>query len=281
MTEPLSPPDSPPSAVPHPIWSALLSPPRAVEVRAWLSKNPNREVAKALRGAHGETMLHWAAMADMGLLLDLVAAGLDINAKDGSGRTPADWLLERLWMTHEEGVGNLTALNLRKLRLQTDDLLSVVWGQGGRPENTPFDYRGLAVRTGLWQVVAAWADRDGVEIAWKNWGGGQTLLHHWPLGPAETGRDTLLDLWLKAGLPIDQRDDRGRTALWVATFARLKASVKTAAGLDAAIDVLLEKGADPASVDAQGRSPLSLPLTEGAEEVLLENLTLRLQRSLS
>lgn len=262
---------------PHPIWEAVLSPARSVEVRAWLRSPENARQAVSWRGPRGETMLHWGGMADLGLMIDLIGAGIDPNTLDGTGRTPADWLAERLWMTHMEGVGSLTKLNLKKLRVMTDDLLSALWRQGGRTTEPGVHLGELAVRTGLWQTLETWRDMDGLK-SWQDWPVG-TALHAWPLAPAEQGREDFLKKWLESGFGVDVRDAQNQTPLHVAVRARLDPSLsaRDALDLDAAIDSLLAHGANPNAEAAGGHSPLSLLLTSQAPSVVIEHLGARLE----
>ena len=260
---------------PHPIWQAMLSPHRSVEVRAWLRQPDNAKAALAWRGPRGESMLHWAVMADMGLMLDLMSLGLRANDQDARGHTPADWLVERLWMTHREGLGQLTVLNLRKLRIQTDDLLSALWRAGGRPGATGRDPRILAMETGLWQVMATWQDVEG-DWARTDWPCGTTL-HAWPLAPLEQGRSDYLASWI-ADRSVDVEDAAGRTPLFLAVASRLACpDARKAVDLDAAIDALLAAGANPEHLAHDGQTPLSLTLsTAAADKHVAELLATRM-----
>lgn len=262
---------------PHPIWQALLSPARSVEVRAWLTRPENAQHALSWRGPRGETMLHWGAMSDLGLMVDLLGIGLDPNALDGSGRSPVDWLCERLWMTHMEGVGDLTRLSLKKLRVMTDDLLSALWRQGGRPADELAHVGALAVQTGLWQTLETLRDLNG-NAYFLDWPQG-TALHVWPKAPAEQGRDDFLSAWIKEGMGVDLVDGEGKTPLFVAVQERLRPEISSrqSLDLDAAIDALLERGANPNAETSSGESALSVLLTSGAPAVLVEHLGGRLE----
>ena len=270
---------SAPPSVPHPIWHALLSPARSVEVRAWLRSQDNAQQAVQWRGPRGESMLHWGAMSDLGLMIDLIGTGLGPNVLDAAGRTPADWLCERLWMTHEEGIGNLTNLSLKKLRVMTDDLLSALWRQGGRVEDFSIHLGVLAVKTGLWQTLETRLDLEGEEF-WKDWPTGGPL-HVWPLSPAEQGREDFLDRWLATGKGVDPVDDEGRTPLFLAVQARLAPDLtsRKALDLDAAIDALLSHGANPNLETQAGESPLSLLLVADAPPAVVEHLGARLEKA--
>lgn len=258
----------------HPIWEAVSSPMRSIEVRAWLRKPENRELALSWRGRQGETMLHWGAMADLGLMVDLAGVGLDVNALDGALMSPADWLLERLWMTHVEKVGGLTNLNLRKIRIMTDDLLSALWRQGGRVHGfkPPMPLEEFAVRQGLWQVLATWADTQGPQEGVPSF-----PMHAWPLAPAEEGRRNFLRLWQQHS-PVDTQDEKGCTPLFVAIQERLKPDLPARASLDldAAIDELLEAGANPDMENDEGNTPFSQLLSASVDPILVENLERRL-----
>ena len=62
-----------------------------------------------MRGEHGETMLHWAVLSEYGLIVDLIDAGIGVNAKDKYGKTPMDWLLERYWYSCIENGASLNS----------------------------------------------------------------------------------------------------------------------------------------------------------------------------
>lgn len=260
----------------HPIWAAVLSPARSVEVRAWLSRPENHAVARELRGPQGETLLHWAALSDLGLMLDLAGLGLDLNALDASGRSPVDWQFERLWVTHVENVGNLTTLNRKKLRLITDDLVPALWRQGGRPQSGALDIRALAVRSGLWNTLATWKDLEGAEAAFRAWGRATHALHHWPFAPAEAGRTAFLADWGAQGWSLDEPDADGATALRLAVEARLGATGTAALALDEAIDALLAAGASPDAVGADGLAVSQIPLVREASPEVIDSLAERL-----
>lgn len=274
-------------SVRHPIWNAILTPARSVEVRAWLRNKANRAAAVGMRGPQGESVLHWAALSDFGLVVDLIDVGLDINLADESGRSPMDWVFERFHMTHEEGVGALTFLNRQKLRLLTDDVGSSLWRLGGRllvPQEG-VDPQALAMRHGLWKMLEIWRDlasgpgpSKGAS-AWLGWRNGQDAIHHYPWSPPETGRTQWLARWMEVGLSPDRPDDQDRTALWLAVERRLDVPPSGAAAVDTAIDELLAVGADPQRAGPQGLSPLTLPLVRSCDPTLAEALTLRLSRA--
>lgn len=264
----------------HPIWDAVLSPARSVEVRAWLSKEANHQAARELRGPQGETLLHWAALSDLGLMLDLVGLGLDVNALDQSGRGPMDWQFERLWATHVENVGGLTHYNRQKLRLLTDDLLSALWRQGGRPQSDMLATRSLAVRCGLWQTLSTWVDLDGPEVLrdWYHPGEGTThAIHHWPLAPADKGRQDLLELWVNQGWSLDEPNPQGHSALWVAVQERLGAQGFQALSLDAAIEALVNAGANVRFEGPNGICLQQLPLLSAAAPEVAQAIEVRLE----
>lgn len=261
------------TAFPHPIWAAVLAPSRSVEVLAWLKKKENRQLALTLRGHQGETMLHWAALADDSLTLELIGVGIDIQSVDDSGRTPIDWVFERMWMTHMEGVGHLTALNLRKLRLQTDDQAMILWRQGARRGVQDFDERHLAAHCGLWKFLQTLADLDGLPLAWSNLEGGNTVLHSMAGSPNESGRDQLLALWKEKDLPLDGVNAAGQTALLLAVEHRLALVDGQAIAIGAANDwicALVKAGADPNHSSPGLPSPAALPLLSGASPALCD-----------
>lgn len=246
------------------IWFVLINPERAIEVRAWLTKNKMK--ALLMRGEHGETMLHWAVLSEYGLIVDLIDAGLGVNIKDKYGKTPMDWLLERYWYSC---VVNDTSLNKEgylKIKGQTEDLGTVLWSLGGRPsENNEnaLEAKLIAARGALWWYIQALKETEGVESL-KNWSNGRCVLHAWILSENNDQKVSRIKRMLEWGVSIDEPDENGRTCLWYAldTWER-----------DLEVDLmlniipeLLELGADPDIEDNFNISPRNLLSEEKAEK---------------
>lgn len=78
------------------------------------------------------------------------------------------------------------------------------------------------------------------------------------LRAAERGDASRLELFLKAGMPVDARDSRDWTPLMVAAFN----------GNESAAKLLIENGADPTARDRAGYTPLHWAALKGYGEVV-------------
>lgn len=263
--------------------SALIDPRRGAEVQGWLRGDPSRhELARQWRGADGETMMHWAFLSSWMLALDLYSAGLDYHAHDQHGRTPMDWLSDRLWGAVVEPVGSarLSLSGQERLRKQTEEQVQGLWSLGIRPTNRA---RALHVgvvwmRAGAWSLLPLLKDEvlpqllapgistprpyQGPCPGWMRWTPRQGhALHAWVLSPDTPGRRAFLEQWQSCGLDVDARDEDGRTPLWYAVEAALfKPQLRSQ--MAKVIRQLVEAGADPHAEDIDTTSPLSLLLRE-------------------
>ena len=244
-----------------PIWQAIINPARAVEVRAWARKFPGK--AQAIKGGMGEGIMHWACMSDMGLVIDLLAIGLDVNEKDAHGKTPWDWLSDRLWMACVLDRVGIPQEGKMKMRAQTEELGLVLWQYGARPGGGVGIGSGSAqsvfhgsvwVRGGAWSLVEtihATLGADGL----RGWPlHSKSALHDWPLSGADEKKHRHLERMLEWGLDVDERDANGRTPLWYAVDAGI-ARPEYENILSPSISGLLCHGADPDALDYEGVSP--------------------------
>lgn len=250
------------------IWNALVTPARAIEVRAWMRRSPQE--ALALRGESQETALHWIAMNDLGALIDGLAIGMDPNALDNSGRTPLDWLNDRLWLAcvaHEWG---LDASGQARLRLQTEELVPALWGFGGRSSHAEEarDPVQTWARAGAWVLLPLLVSPGSLD-GWRYRGvQGASMLHYWILAPDTAAKHTFLTQALAQGLSVDEPDRNGRTPLWYAVDAWC-AKPEWGTLLRPAIAALLAHGADPHRSDKEGLSPMGFLLHKEIPEGVL------------
>jgi hypothetical protein len=303
------------ATLPDRIRAALVDPRMALEVRVWLNPKPaqrhpeghplrdplqlaaitaeRHQVIFGYRGAtYGETAMHWAALGEKGLMIDLVSLGLDPNAVDTTGRTPMDWLSDRAWMVLATGQGRTDQIGKEKLRIASEDLLACLWGVGGRPSGQPLlvDANHLlstppgAVQvtptpprqhcgylwagSGLWGALSLLKSSIGAD-GWRNWTEeGAGLLHAWILGPeSEEKTQALLDA-LRVGLSVDEDDNMSRGPLWYAVDAWIADPSQWGTRMRDAVDELIANGADPEKPDVDGVAPLDLAEIRGAPEWL-------------
>lgn len=238
------------------IWKALVSPARAVEVIAWLKNH--KEAAIMMKGSKGESMLHWAVMSEYSLILDLISAGIDPNAKDNEGLTPLDWLVLRFWQAIVEKKGSriINAEGILKIRAQTIDLGTVLWSNGGRSGKSESSlHAGEAwIRGGAWPLLELMKSTEGIDSL-KNWfSDKRSALHVWVLAEETVEKHKQLENMLKWGIDINEEDVNGRTPLWYAVEAWI-VKPQWEKTLIPAIKSLLKHGADPLSEDKYGISP--------------------------
>ena len=270
-------------ALPTTVHSALLDPRRALEVQGWIRGGDDRqEQALAWRGTDGETMMHWAFLSSWSLALELNSLGLDYAALDVHGRTPMDWLSDRLWSSIVEPIGSvrLSLAGQERLRRHTEEQVRGLWALGVRPSP-----RARALHVGVcWMRAGAWTLLDllrdevipqsqdaGIGLprpysgpcpGWMRWTPRQGhALHAWVLSPDMPQRRGFLRAWKGCGLDIDARDEDGRTALWYAVEAALFQQ-EWRGRMTKVIEELISEDADPREEDIDGASPLSLVLRE-------------------
>lgn len=247
-------------------FAAFARPDRSVEARAWLRSHATE--ALAWRGSQGETLLHWAAMADLGLMLDLLAVGLDANEADGDARRPLDWLNDRLWLVCVDGQSGLDQQGRWRVKAQTEEMVPGLWNWGGRSGmgQEVLDSGMVWSRAGCWSLLDLVQSDSG--RTWQGWGRHrETVLHGWVVADDTAEKHRFLERVLQEGLAIDSPDAQGRTPLWYAVDAWLSRPERQV-GLRRAITALLAAGADPALPDAQGISPAALPLHVQASDAV-------------
>jgi hypothetical protein len=261
--------------IPHPAWPNFINPHRFVEARVSLKRDP--EGLLSARGAHQETALHWAAMGDSGLVMDMVAVGLEPNALDRMGRTPLDWVNDRLWMGVAHAKSPLTAEAKDQLRFKTERVVPGLWGQGFRP--------GAGTHPGqAWALAGAFPlicllDEPGTD-GLRHWGVDYaTALHAWAIGVQAPNRPAALDDLLARGLLIDELDANGRTPLRYAVEAWARTQIHHRTGAET-VALLLAKGANPEIADQQGVVPGQAPLlVENIDPKMCEGIEKALARA--
>ena len=263
------------------IWEAIINPARAMEARAWVSKN--YEKAKSLKGSKGESILHWAVQSEYGFVLESLSAGISPNVKDNAGLTPLDWLVNRLWYTViEKDNSPITKLRgfplelegILRIKAQTEELGMLLIMRGGKTSNDNMNsFHGIEawVRANLWNLVVIEKDKNGLESL-KNWGTRKkTILHAWILSENNFEKHKVIKEWLSWGIEIDEADINGRTALWYAVESWLYDDTWDNI-LQPAIKTLLDLGADPNQEDEFGESPATLLVKNYAKAEIFEEM---------
>lgn len=275
----------------HPVFDSFISPLKFMEAKVWLERPANQKVAKELRGLQGETVLHWASMSEMGLLMDTIYnVELDVNVTDSQGMTPMDWLLERIKMADEQL--DLTNNNRLKLQLQTDDLATILWGMGGRPTGEIKQYIHILAKNGLWRLLQSIEESEGVEVFLDVNEQGNNILYYTIIAPNTAPKLIFLKEWSKQWLEeqkitkpdadrlnINSPDRQGRNLIWWVVDELLKPNKheekKHFSDLSVLLEALIVNGADINHPDKDGISASSLVLhNETAPLSTKEYLTL-------
>lgn len=245
---------------PHPAWPALVNPHRFAEARRAIASDPAGLIA-ARGDKWGESAVHWVGMSDPGGWIDLISAGGDPNATDNLGRTPLDWVNDRLWMGAMAPHQRLGTPSRDRIRVATIKQAPAIWASGGRPGSgkSSLNPVQLWIEAGLWDLLSLAVSEPSF---WQDWQEGSHALISWTSMADREGARELFDRILSVGLKVDQADDFGRSALWVAVDSWLE-SPSSAAAPRAAIEVLRANGADP-DLDQGAGAPSLLPSGRGA-----------------
>lgn len=263
------------------IWQAVINPARAMEARAWVSKNGHK--AALLKGSKGESILHWAVQSEYGFVLECLSGGISPNVKDDAGLTPLDWLANRLWYTVvEKDESPITKLRgsplelegLLRIKAQTEELGILLMMRGGKTTDiSPNAVHGgeAWVRANLWNMIIIRKEKEGLG-GLKNWGiTKKSALHTWILSDENFEKHKAIKEWLSWGLNIDEPDCDGRTALWYAVESWLYDDSWSDI-LKPAIKTLLENGADPNAEDNFGESAATLLVKDYAKAEIFEEM---------
>ena len=259
--------------------SALIDPRRSGEVQGWLRGNSNRhKIALEWRGDDGETMMHWAFMSSWTLAMELNTIGLSYQDLDNYGRTPMDWLSDRIWsaIVLDEGKARLSLAGQERLRKHTEEQVLGLWSLGVRPtlSSERLHIGVVWLRSGAWDLMDLIKDEvliqpseagipdpkeyNGPCPGWMNWMPKKgTALHAWVLSPDNPGRRLFLKKWKEYGLDIDVRDEDGRTPLWYAVEAYFFREDYRPFLLKV-IKELVNEGADTQAEDVDAVSPVGM-----------------------
>ena len=228
----------------------------------------------SLRGRLGETALHHAARGGeeevVSLLIDRGAA---INRRDLSGSTPlfyaaeagrakaAKLLLDQGADPNIEGRAAVTPLEAAVFN-GNERLAGMLLKRGADPRHVDRSGKAAIVYAAargfsslIDHLLAAGVDvnaRYGNDLTALMWAAGYSNDV-----PEAEGLATVV-LLLDKGARIDDSDDRGRTALMIASEA----------GHTGVVDLLLKRGADPKLKDKSGKNAADLAATEAIKTAL-------------
>lgn len=238
-------------------WDSFINPDRNIEAMAWVRQSPSEVIAA--RGSMGETALHWAAVTNLALMVDLITAGLPVNTQDASGKTPLDWQVDQAFAVCVDRQGDLRDGGRYHVRSLSESLAQAIWRLGGRPgPRRTMDPIQVWSRAGMWSLLDMRVEMEGPQ-ALKNLGRArESALHGWMLAPDAPEKYRCQEKWLAQGwLAVDEPDANGRTPMWYAVKA-WRERPHWMAILRPSMDALLVAGADPRRVDAAGVSPIAM-----------------------
>lgn len=264
------------AVLPPSLLDVFAHPDRDVEARAWLRVTANRALVPGWRGPQGETLLHWAALSGLSLFGEVLDAGAEVNAPDGQGRTPLDWINQRLWGAFMEPATKLTVQGQTRLRDISVQVGTLLWNRGGRPGSAGMPPVGSVwSRTGAWSLLDLLRSPQG-DHEWRQWGSAQeSALHGWILAPEGPDKHRALTHMLGQGLATDERDAHGCTPLWYAVDAWLTRP-SWESRLRPAVSALVAAGADPDARNSLGVSPAELPLRRHTAQALARAIAVAL-----
>lgn len=122
-------------------------------IRAALAKFP--ELSQETGGRWGEGLLHWAALGNLGGVLDLVARGAEVNQLDLERRRPLDWGVEKAYFMAVEPPEEMPAATIRGMLDAAEGCALALLQAGALPQGAAEGKEGgyslieLALRAGL------------------------------------------------------------------------------------------------------------------------------------
>lgn len=240
-------------------WDSFVNPDRNIEALAWVRQRPQEVLAA--RGSLGESVLHWAAVTNLALMVDIINAGMDVNTRDAAGKTPLDWQVEQAFAVCVDGQGDLRDSGRYHVRSLSESLSQALWRLGGRPGPArTMDPVQVWSRAGMWSLLDMRIELGGQEVL-KNLGkAGESALHGWVLAPDAPEKYRAQEKWLAQGwLAVDEPDAAGRTPLWYAARA-WRERPHWASILRPSMEALKVAGASPSTLAMDGSSPLSMAM---------------------
>ena len=229
-----------------------------------------RKSGPTLKNNNRETLLHYAAQGDNGVIIEkLLSLGLDIDSRSSNGLTPLmvaafcgrldafSVLIERRSDPTLKDSNGCTMLHYAAKGgndVIIEKLLSLGLDIDSRSSNgeTPLM---IAAREGRLDAFSVLIERRSDPTFKSN--NGDTLLHY----AAEGGNDVIIEKLLSLGLDIDSRRSDGATPLMIAAFC----------GRLDAFSVLIERRSDPTLKSNNGDTLLHYA-AQGDNGVIIEKL---------
>lgn len=220
------------------IFDIAANPSRSIEFRQWIQNN--KEEAVHILGKNKEKLIHWAALLDLGIFIDLVQMGCDINSKDELGRTPLDWIASRLFFVclskkhqHSYEVKN----NIISITKKIVPYIISVGGTGSQDVRENLE---VWARTGIWEAIFVEFEKNKGELfigQEKN-----SILHYFPVAYFADDKEVInyLNAAIKYGCDINYQNAKGFTSLMVAAENWIAGYVR-----DERIIFMIQMGADP------------------------------------
>jgi ankyrin repeat protein len=238
------------------IWENIRHPLRSIETRAFLKKKP--EWFLSARGDLKETPLHWAVLTEIGLVLEEIETGLDINAVDSLGRTPLDWLNDFLASAFLRKDSKITEQGKQNLLDRTENIGLILLSQGGITGNSinSFHPGRIWMLCGAWNLLGSYGLLKNYSYNnWTNEGAG--ALHSWVIAPQSKYKNDWLNDYLTNNNDVNPLDQENRNPLWYAIDA-IASKLELKKEISLAYHELIAKGGDPTIKDLNGYSALDL-----------------------
>lgn len=241
------------------LFEAAANPSRVVEVQSWINQENNKPLVNNIKGKNGESLLHWAAMCNLGLSMDLLNAGVDINVKDADNRTPLDWITERLYFVCIDSETAQSAEIKQNIIKISNYIGSSLINMGAKAK----DPMSIWVLTGSWELVKAQYDKE--PDSWLSIGPDNfSVMHFWPIAYFQSNEDKAfaLNFFLEKNIDINRENDKGITPLYVAVEQWIVGRCP-----EEHIKLLVKKGANPNILTSQGSNCWSLVSSESKDMV--------------
>lgn len=248
----------------HPnVKNAMVNPTRYMEIRAWLKEDGSKKTALKWRGEDGESMMHWAFLSNWALASELLEVGLTFEETDKYGRTPMDWLNDRLWysIVNKSTATQLSSGAKERLRRQSEEQINSLWSLGARPsfQNKALHPGVVWLRSGAFDLMYLLNSdyEEEKNVTFFGWPPHNcNALHAWILSPSVPKRREFLKNWCDQ-YDVDAGDNELKSPLWYAVemWCLNKDYKKELMGT---IKELIDMAANPFLKDLSETSPIMI-----------------------